>query len=71
MVEKSKYKVTINWYGENHSFYTSTRTKQNALQNAMSQLSRKLFVSLVSVQNKVNYGSNNYKILKVKEKKND
>lgn len=35
-----KYKVTINWYNENRVFYTHSSNPHQALENAISQLSK-------------------------------
>ena len=39
---KSKYKVTINWNGEVHIFYTYSNTKAKATTNAIIRLAKKV-----------------------------
>ena len=38
---KKKYRVNLNWYGEVHTFFTSSSTEKKALTNAISQLAKK------------------------------
>jgi hypothetical protein len=42
MPNKTKYLVTLNWYGEVHTIYTSSSTEQRALNNAICQLAAKV-----------------------------
>lgn len=42
MPNKTKYLVTLNWYGEVHTIYTSSSTEQRAFNNACSQLAKKV-----------------------------
>ena len=47
------FKVTINWYGESHVHWSSTTSKNAALQNAMRRLSNKFNINLTTVRAKV------------------
>ena len=42
MKAKKKYLVHLNWSGEVHILYTSSSTEQGALNNACSQLAKKV-----------------------------
>ncbi len=41
---QKKYKVILNWYGENHIFYTTSYSQKSALSNASRRLATKLGV---------------------------
>ena len=41
-MKTSKYKVTLNWSGELHTFWTSSSTEKRALENAVTRLAQKL-----------------------------
>jgi hypothetical protein len=41
-MEKLRYKVTINWSGEIHSFYRHATSAPQALRHAIRELSRKV-----------------------------
>lgn len=62
-----KYKITINWYGENLKFYTSAEIERSALLNAISQLAKKLSWDIISVKRRVLNAGNNYTIKEIKE----
>jgi len=40
-----RYRVTLNWYGEVHTFWTSTDKESRAEFNAMDRLARKVQMS--------------------------
>ena len=44
------YKVTLNYHGELHEFYTTTTSQRHALKNAQYQLAQKLGKDLAFVQ---------------------
>ena len=61
-MKKNLYKVTLNWYGEVHTLYTSSTTDLKALNNAISQLAKRLKVSRWRVKMYYIGGKDNYKI---------
>ena len=50
MKAKKKYKITLNWYGEVHTIYTSSSTEQRALNNATTRLAATLGMSRAYVK---------------------
>lgn len=62
MNRSQTYKVTLNWYGEIHTFYTSSTTKRKALSNAMIQLAKELVRSNYSVRQYFNDGKDKYEV---------
>ena len=65
MMKKKKFQVTINWYGENKSFWTTAFGEKVALQNAIRQLSLLTEVNLTSVRAKVLDGSDSFKVKEI------
>ena len=41
-MEKIRYKITINWYGENHQYYRHASTQMQALRFAIRKLAREV-----------------------------
>ena len=62
MKDKKKYLVTLNWYGEIHTLYTSSSTEQKALTNAICQLAKKISYDLAYVKRFFLGDKDNYKI---------
>jgi hypothetical protein len=54
---KTTYKVTVNWYGELHSFYTTTTSQVCALVNTANKLGKKLGVSGKVIYNHISQGN--------------
>ena len=50
---KKRYKVILNWYGENRRFYVTCRTKPAALNYAIRRLAKDTGVSLAIVKLKI------------------
>ena len=40
-MDKTKYIVELNWYGEVHTVYTSSTSEQGALSNSFTQLANR------------------------------
>ena len=57
-----KFKVTLNWYGENRIFYTSCSSEKGALRNAIRKLSLSTGVQFSAIQVKLFSNRNAYKI---------
>jgi hypothetical protein len=49
-MEKTRYKVTLNWQGEVHEFYRHATSAEQALRHAMRELARKVGYSTKYVQ---------------------
>ena len=64
-MKKKKFKVTINWYGESKSFWTTAFGSRVALQNAIRQLASGLEVNLTTVRAKVLDGSDSFRVREV------
>jgi len=62
MLLKSRYKVTLNWYGELHTFYTNSGSTSKAKANAISRLAKKLGKSRYIVRQYYNSGKDNFKV---------
>lgn len=50
-MEKKTFLVKLNYYGEVHSFYTTSTTPTKALGNAMNRLAKKMKVSIYYINN--------------------
>ena len=61
-MKKNLYIVTLNWYGEIHTLYTSSSSDLKALGNAVSQLAKRLKVSRWKVKMYYLGGKDNFKI---------
>ena len=57
-----KFKVTLNWYGENRVFYTSCSSEKGALRNAIRKLSLATGVQFSTTQIKLFSNGNAYKV---------
>lgn len=57
-----RYKVTMNWKGELHEFYTNSRGELSALANCIVKLSKKLKVSRYAVSCHFSSGKDNFKV---------
>lgn len=60
-----KFKVVINWYGENRVFYTHAKSKPRAVENAINQLSLELKISRCSCRQKVLSGKDCFNVKEI------
>jgi len=58
----NRYKVTLNWYGEIHVFYTSSKTAKTAKNNAINRLAKKLGKNRNSVSGYFSGDKDNFSI---------
>ncbi len=70
-MKTQKYKVIVNWYGENRTFFTKTSTPHKALENAITQLSKKTKTLRPVVRRKVLNGKASWEIKEIKKKENE
>ena len=64
---KKKYKVLLNWYGEIHTIYTSSKNKTGALNNSFYQLAKRTGYSRGYIALKFLGYTDNYKVKEVIE----
>lgn len=66
-MEKSmkKYKVTLNWYKEIHTFYTTATSEAKAKQNAFARLASKIDRSIRLINKYYQENQCSYKIEEV------
>ena len=62
MTTANKYKVTLNWSGELHTFWTSSSTEKRALNNAVAQLAEKLGRDRIYVKRSFFGEKDNFKV---------
>ena len=66
-----KYKVTLNYMGEVHIFYTSAVNSGKAVLNAVSKLSNKLSKSKYYLRNYILDGKDRWKVKQVTQHKDN
>ena len=60
-----KYKIILNWYGENHEFYTTAKNEKIAKANAMGKLAKEVGMYFLTVKAYYNQNKDNWSVTKV------
>ena len=62
-LNKYKYLVKMNWYGEVHKIYTSSYSNYGAFENACHQLAKRVGYTKAFVKSKFSGKKDNYEIV--------